>query len=101
MLIYCFYSSQTLKRKNKSHLSLFWRSYYEELENEADARLVHFIHMTEWHLKSKNLAFKALLVQDLGLTHSNTPDVYLLKNTTSLLQHHPRYVGCKSERDLC
>jgi hypothetical protein len=86
MLIYCFfYSPQTLKRKNKSHFSFFWRSYYEELEDEADARLVRFFHTTEWYLKSKNLAFSVLLVQDLGLTHSNIPAVYLPKNTTSLL----------------
>jgi len=65
---------------------LFWRSYYEELEDEADARLVCFFHMIEWYIKSKNLAFKVLLVHDLGLTHSNTPAVYLPKNTTSLLQ---------------
>jgi hypothetical protein len=96
-----FYSLQTLKRKNKSHLSLFCKSHYEELEDEADARLVRFFHTTEMYLKSKNLVFKVLLVQDCGLTHSKTPAVCLPKNTTSFLEHHPRYIGCKSERDLC
>jgi hypothetical protein len=85
-LLFFFYSPQTLKRTNKSHLSLFWRSYYEELEDKADARLVCFFHTTEWYLKSKNLAFKVLPVQDLDFTHSNTPAVYLPKNSTSLMQ---------------